>query len=99
MNKLIGFLTGKLGKKDAQVVGIQKEVKTLQLESLLELRDTLNSSEWTDSEFKDKFLDELKNNILKHENEISALEKKLSREERKEIRDWHCVLKSFVFKN
>mgnify|MGYP001019719408 CR=1 FL=1 len=85
-----------LFKKDAQAIGIQKELKTLQLEKLLELKKALDASDWTDNEFRSKFLNEINDNILKYQNEIDSLEKKLSLKERRELTNWHCTVKSFL---
>lgn len=97
MNKIISFLKG-IFKKDVQSIGIQREVRTLQLEKLLEMKKALDTSEWTDDEFKSKFIEEMNKNILKHQNGIHALEKRLSRDEKRELKNWHFTVKSFIFK-
>lgn len=85
-----------LFKKDTQEIGIQKELKSLQLEKLLEVKEALSTSNWADDEFKFKFLNEINDSILKYQNEIDVLEKKLSLKERRELMSWHCVVKSFL---
>ena len=97
--KLIRILKSKLFKrKDAQSIGLEREVKAVQLETLLQLQKALNESTKPSEEFKAKFFEVMNKEINAHRSEINALDSKLSKTERREVRDWHIILKDFVLK-